>query len=117
MLNWVEIDADALRNNIAEFRRRLSGGTKLGAVVKANAYGHGLPQVVSVASEAGADWFCVNSIEEAIAVHEAGSGTPVLIMGYVPRHALEEVVLRDLRPVVYNIDTLDRLHVLAGKHR
>ena len=42
-------------------------------------------------------------------VREAGHDLPVLIMGYVPRDSLEEIVARDLRPVVYNLDTLERL--------
>ncbi|MDX1388784.1 MAG: alanine racemase, partial [Acidobacteriota bacterium] len=117
MLNWVEINTGALRNNIAEFRRRLSGGTKLGAVVKANAYGHGLHEIASVASEAEVDWFCVNNIGEAAALHDAGHRNPVLIMGYVPNDALDEVVTRGLRPVVYNVDTLDGLHMAAARHR
>ena len=43
--SWVEIDLSAIRNNVAVAKRRLSPGTRLMAVVKANAYGHGAVQV------------------------------------------------------------------------
>jgi alanine racemase len=115
LLNWVEISADALRNNVGEFRRRLGDGVKLGAVVKSNAYGHGMLETARVVRDAGADWLCVNSIHEAVALREAGHDLPVLVMGYVPREALDEIVARDLRLVVYNADTLDRLEELAER--
>ena len=42
VLTWVELDAAALRANLEAFRGRLAPGTRLGAVVKSNAYGHGM---------------------------------------------------------------------------
>jgi alanine racemase len=111
----VEIDAAALRNNIAQFRLRIGPAVKLGAVVKANAYGHGLIEVARIAAGAGADWLCVNSLEEAIALREAGLELPVLVMGYVPIRQLGEVVARDLRPVVYNLETVERLEEEASR--
>ena len=115
MLNWVEIDAGALTNNVREFRRRLGGQVKLGAVVKSNAYGHGMLEAASVMRDAGADWLCVNGIDEAIGLREAGHDLPVLVMGYVSKEALAEVVTRDLRPVVYNLETVERLDALAER--
>lgn len=117
MLNWVEVDAGALRNNLSEFRRRLGPGVALGAVVKSNAYGHGELEVASVAREADADWLCVNSLDEAVRLREADHDGLILILGYVARSRLEEVVVRDLRTVVYNLETLDGLEKLAARHQ
>ena len=114
MLNWVEIDAAALRNNIAEFKRRLEHGARLGAVVKSNAYGHGMIEVARVAAAASADWLCVNNVDEGVALREAGLTLPILVMGYVPLAALDDVVERALQPVVYNPETLDRLEAIAS---
>jgi alanine racemase len=113
-LNWVEIDASAFRNNIAEFKRRLGQGPRLGAVVKSNAYGHGMIEASRVAVQAGADWLCVNNVDEGVALRDAGLTIPILVMGYVPLDALEAVVARALQPVVYNPETLDRLDALAS---
>jgi alanine racemase len=113
-LTWVELDALALRWNLRQFRRRLGAGVALGAVVKANAYGHGMTEVATLAERHGADWLCVNNVEEAVVLREAGHRGPVLVMGYVPLDALEQVVEHDLRPVVYNDATLERLDRLAA---
>jgi alanine racemase len=114
VLNWVELDAGALRNNVAEFKRRLGKGPRLGAVVKSNAYGHGMIPAARVVAEAAADWLCVNNVEEGVALREAGLALPILVMGYVPLDGLDEVVARDLQPVVYNPETLDRLEAIAS---
>ncbi len=113
MLNWVEIDAEALSGNLAEFRRRLGPRPLLGAVVKSNAYGHGMLETAAVARASGADWLCVNGVEEGVRLREAGHDAPVLVMGYVPLDALEEAVVHDLRPVVYNAETVERLDRIA----
>ena len=114
MLNWVEIDAAALRNNIAEFKRRLRPGTRLGAVVKSNAYGHGMVEVARAASRASVDWLCVNNVDEGVALRKADVALPILVMGYVPLDGLEAVVEHALQPVVYNPETIDRLNAIAA---
>ncbi len=117
MLNWVEVDAAALRRNVEEFRRRLGADVELGAVVKSNAYGHGMLEVAGVAGDAGVRWLCVNNLDEAIRLHDNSRGKQILIMGYVPRDGLEEIVLRDLRPVVYNRETVEKLKEIGARHR
>ena len=117
MLNWVEIDAGALGRNVAEFRRRLGQGPRFAAVVKSNAYGHGMVEVASIAASSGADWLCVNNAGEGAALREAGLALPILVMGYVPLDTLDTIVRHGLEPVVYNIETLDRLDELARKSR
>ena len=60
-------------NNIAEFKRRLAHGPRLGAVVKSNAYGHGMIEVARIAASASADWLCVNNAAEGAALRAAGA--------------------------------------------
>jgi alanine racemase len=76
---WAEIDRSALRHNLGLVRERI-GGAEILAVVKANAYGHGLIGV----SEAVADQvhlFGVANLEEALALRRAGLSHPVVILG------------------------------------
>lgn len=115
-LNWVEVDAAAIRGNLAVFRQRLSPGVRLGAVVKSNAYGHGILEVAAIAAQSGADWLCVNSLEEAVRLREACHDLPLLVMGYIPLADLETVVLLDLRPVVYRREVLETLAGHARRH-
>ena len=114
MLNWVEIDADAIRWNLKEFRRRVGPEVELGAVVKSNAYGHGMLEVAPVVLEGGATWLCVNNVDEALRLRTAGFTGRILVLGYIPVDALDAVVEHRLRPIVYNRETIDRLDGLAA---
>lgn len=115
-VQWVEIDRKAFLNNIREFRNRL-GQTWLLAVVKANAYGHGLLEIAGLAAEAGIDWFGVHSLEEGLALRQAGFGQKILILGYLPLAGAEEAVRAELRSTVYNLETLKALAAEARKQK
>jgi alanine racemase len=106
-LVWVELDAEAPDHNLRELCKGLKKGIILCAVVKANAYGHGVEEMIPLLPSA--DWFAVNSLEEGIELREAGEKRPILILGYIPLHALEEAILRDLDLTVYNRETLEAL--------
>ena len=113
----VEIAKRALVGNIGEFRRLIGPRRKFLAVVKANAYGHGLLEVAGIAVAAGVDWLGVNSVEEGTALRRAGIAAPVLVLGYAPLDSLEEAVAGDLRLTVYNRETVARLADLAARLR
>jgi alanine racemase len=114
-LRWVEIDAAALGRNVRQFRRIIGPGRRLLAVVKANAYGHGLVETASVVRREGADWLGVNSVEEALQLRDAGDESPVLILGAVPLDAVAEAVGRGFRFVAYNRETVERASEAAVK--
>jgi len=113
----VEIAKRALVGNIGEFRRLIGPRRKFLAVVKANAYGHGLLEVAGIAVAAGVDWLGVNSVEEGAALRRAGIAAPVLVLGYAPLDSLEEAIAGDLRLTVYNRETVERLADLAVRLR
>ena len=81
---WAEIDEDALASNLRTVRGLLEPGVALNAVVKADAYGHGLVPVGRVLEAAGADRLCVASIDEATALRGAGVQLPILILFPIP---------------------------------
>ncbi|HOW86983.1 MAG TPA: alanine racemase [Candidatus Aminicenantes bacterium] len=111
----IEISRRALLHNILEFRRLIGPRRKLLAVVKANAYGHGLLEVAGLAAGRGVDWFGVDSVDEGAALRRAGIQAPVLVLGYAPFDSLEEAVAADLRLTVYNRETVARLAGLAAR--
>jgi alanine racemase len=82
-LTWVEVDLSAIQNNVQQMKR--IAGTRLMAVVKANAYGHGVDAVARAAAQAGADWLGVARVSEGVALRESGLALPILVMGYTPR--------------------------------
>lgn len=109
LLNWVEIDRKALGDNIRRFQAHVGAGVKLAAVVKSNAYGHGLVPVSREAIRAGADWLAVNSLEEALDIRQAGIVAPVICLGHVPLARLRQAVEADIRLTVCNRETVDSL--------
>jgi alanine racemase len=111
----VEISRPALVHNIREFRRIVGRKRLFLAVVKANAYGHGLVETSRIAVAEGVDWLGVNSVEEGVALRDAGIGVPILVLGYAPFGVLEEAAARDLRLTVYNQETVRRLAALAAR--
>jgi len=101
---WIEVSSSSLLHNLREFRSLVGSKTKIGCVVKANAYGHGISQVVNVLSDK-ADWFCVDNIDEGLIVR-ALTKKPVLILGYIPFSRIGEAVKKDLSMVVYNQESI-----------
>ena len=82
---WAEIDLSALRGNY-RILREMTAGSRLIAVVKAEAYGHGAPECVRALLAEGCDFFAVSCIDEAMAVRAVcdaeQKNADVLILGY-----------------------------------
>ncbi len=89
---WIELNWDALEQNIQFLRARLPEGCKLMPAVKANAYGHGAVLVAKELNRFGVDAFCVACIQEAIELRRHGIHGEILIMGYT--HPAEFPLLR-----------------------
>jgi len=77
---WAEIDLAALERNLRLIRASLPAHMRYVAVVKADAYGHGLPQTAARLMHAGADLFAVATLSEAMTVRELGPGWPILLL-------------------------------------
>ena len=78
---WAEIDVAALERNLKLIRAALPTGIRYVAVVKADAYGHGLPQTAARLMHAGADLFAVANLAEAAAIRELSVDWPILLLG------------------------------------
>lgn len=84
----VEIDETAIAHNVQHAIAGLPDQTALFAVVKADAYGHGLLRVARIAQAAGASGFCVAVLDEALALRRAGFTLPILVLGIIePEYA------------------------------
>ncbi len=81
---WLEIDEAALANNLEAIRELVGPGVAINAVVKADAYGHGLIPVARVFEAAGADRLCVAALDEAVLLRGAGVQSPILILFPIP---------------------------------
>lgn len=98
---WAEINLDNLAFNMRQIRANTNPASKIMAVVKADAYGHGIVQTSKVVLENGADRLGVAILDEAIALREQGITAPIIILGYVPVTDLSFVTAYDLTPTVF----------------
>ncbi len=80
---WVEIHLDDIYHNIKAMQEYLDPSIRIIAVVKANAYGHGIVQVAKVAIDAGASFLAVAFLDEAIALRKSGIEEPILVLGVI----------------------------------
>ena len=77
----IEVDRSALAHNIRGFRSLVAPAARLMAVVKANAYGHGLLIAAEAFLEGGADLLGVHSLSELTSLRDGGVTAPVLVLG------------------------------------
>ena len=113
-----EVDLNAIAHNVSELRRITSSAARLMAVVKANAYGHGLKEVARKALQNGAAALGVARIDEGIQLRKAGLDAPVLIFGHTPPTLAHNLVEFDLTQTVFSYKTaepLSRTGIDCGK--
>ena len=102
--SWVEVNLSALRRNTQAFKRQLERGVQMMCVVKADAYGHGAIQCVKTMQQAGASQLAVATVEEGVALRQAGVQMPILILSEPPVDCVGTLVEYDLMPSVYTAD-------------
>jgi alanine racemase len=117
MNTYAEISLDAIKHNIAEIKKLLSGGAKFMAVTKANAYGHGAVAVSRAAIEAGVDYLAVANLREALELREAGVVHPILILTESPTSVMDEIVQHQLTQTVYSFSEAKALSDEAVKRK
>jgi len=107
----IVVDLDAIGHNLAEVRRRT--GVAVMAVVKANAYGHGLVPVARHLEALGVEQLGVAFLEEGIALREAGVRIPILVMGGIFGPQAPRFIAHGLEATVSSIDKLRQVEAAA----
>jgi alanine racemase len=113
---WAEIDLSAFERNLGKIKAALPDRVRYIAVVKADAYGHGMPQIVSRLLQCDVDCFAVANVYEAADVREIGPGADILVLGALLPEELEHIVAYDLTATVSSIGELEKLAALGAKH-
>ena len=112
---WAEIDLAALERNLRLIRASLPPQMRYVAVVKADAYGHGLHQVAGRLMHAGADLFAVANVTEAAALRELGPGWPILILSPLLPAEDEALAEGDMAPTVSSREEVARFDAAGRK--
>ncbi|MDO8600437.1 MAG: alanine racemase [bacterium] len=111
---WIEIDEKALRHNVAEFLKLIPKRTRFMAVVKSNAYGHGLVTVAQSLANLTPDtyhlsprlWFGVDSIVEGLRLRREGIKNPILVLGSTLPARIPEAAEHAIALAVSNFESL-----------
>lgn len=109
----VEIDLAALRHNFLEIQRIVGADCDVLAVVKANAYGHGVGLVAPELAVAGARLFGVALVEEGVELRRLGMEQPILVLGGVFPGQEGDILQHRLTPVLCDLDSARRLERVA----
>jgi alanine racemase len=110
-----EIDLRAISHNLAEVRRLVGPEVEIMAVVKANAYGHGLIEVARHAAASGAGWLGVARAAEGCELRRHGVEIPILVLGYTPPEQYAEILACDLAQAVYDFSLASALAEAARR--
>ena len=105
---YVEVNLQAIRHNILEARHCIQEGTKVMAIVKADAYGHGAIPVAKALYDI-VDAYGVAMIEEAMELRKTGVDKLILILGYTGECWYEELVRHHISQTIYTYDMAKKL--------
>jgi alanine racemase len=111
---WVEISKKALLHNIGVFRKNIGKNVKIAAVVKADAYGHGLKEIMPLLKNK-VDLLAVDNIDEALIIRKINGSIPILILGYTTLANLSLPIENNISFVVYNMESLKKIVSLKLK--
>ena len=90
--NWLTIDLKAIDFNLKQIRRLLKPQTKIMAIIKSNAYGHGLFEVARQAVKSGAEYLGVATLEEAVSLRKQGIIHPIVMLAAPGREEIHDLI-------------------------
>lgn len=114
MRAWLEVDLDAVRHNCAAIKKYIGSNIGLIAVVKSDAYGHGIEKIVPVLDVSGVDMFAVISLNEAIKARRH-SRKSILILNYTDAHEMAEAVEQGFVLNLYEKEMAAQLERIAAR--
>lgn len=109
---WVEVNLENLEHNINEIKKVIQPKTKIMAVVKANAYGHGSILIAEKLSEIGINDFAVATLDEAIELRKHNIKGNILILGYTNFEDLKYVIQYDLIQTIVDYNYSEKIKEL-----
>lgn len=110
---WAEIKLDNLAHNIKKVKNAISSETKIMAIVKADAYGHGAIMASRTFLEHGAEYLGVATLIEAIELREKGIEAPILILGYTSPYVYKHLFHYKIMPTIFSFNQAKLLNKIA----
>lgn len=104
---WLEVNLDHIEKNILQFKKYLKPDSKLFAVVKADAYGHGAVMIAPVLLASGVNFLGVSSIDEGLQLREAKINAPILVLGAVPVWSFDWAAANNISVSVFSDEHIE----------
>lgn len=105
--SWVEIDLEQLKKNYLIYKENLPQNSKIVAVVKADAYGHGDVEICKTLMKIGIDYFAVSNLEEAKLLRKNNIKGEILILGYTSIECMNELIEYDITQTLVSEEYAD----------
>ncbi|WP_054718568.1 alanine racemase [Marinifilum fragile] len=106
--SFITLKREALQNNIRFLKKKLGNHVRISSVVKANAYGHGIEQIVPMFEEEGINHFSVFDFGEAVRVQNSlKNDKDIMIMGWISDENVVETIKRGIEFYIFNINRLN----------
>ena len=112
---WLEIDLDAIAKNTRNIKKLIGQNKELMAVVKGNAYGHDVLEIVPIFLKNGATRLAVARLEEGIFLRKAGIDVPILVLGATLKEEAETALMHDITTSACNISFIKKMNELSLK--
>lgn len=114
-LYWIELSSKNLQQNIQTYENYLPDQSKIAAVIKSNAYGHGITLIANKLEQNKiVHTFCTVNSEEGVLLRKEGICKPILIIGVI-NSAIEDIVKYNLEPTIYDLSHAKQLNSAAHK--
>lgn len=109
-----EIDLSAIRYNMESMHKKINKNTKIAAVIKADAYGHGALAISKEIEDLPYLWgYAVATCNEALQLIDDGRKKPILILGVSFPEQYDDIVANGIRPAVADLDTAKAMSAIA----
>lgn len=112
---YAKISLKALAHNLASIRKHIRRGTAVMAVVKSDAYGHGIVPVSKTLESAGIDGLGVAFVQEGVMLRQAGITSPIYVLSGFQHGEEDMLVDNHLVPLIYNTEQVELLDRVSGK--
>ena len=112
---WIEINLDAIAQNVRNIKKLIGEKKELMAVVKGNGYGHDILEISSLVLKNGATRLAVARLEEGIFLRKAGIAVPILVLGLTSEQQVELLVSYNITPTVSEYEMIEKLSESAFK--
>lgn len=114
-ITWLEISRQAIKYNLNQFKKIIKGKSQILAVVKSNAYGHGLVEMAKIAKLNGIKWLGTVNLDEALLLRAHNIKGRILVLSYYDPKKLLTVIKNNITLTVYSYNAAKKLNQIGKK--